>query len=750
MLPRLRPARSLGTSVPLTKSRSLFKFFAPAALLSFLLAISQAAGAEGKGGASEVDFLVQVLVLIVVGRVLGEVMQRLGQPAVMGQLLAGVLLGPSVLGALAPDIQHVLFPPRPEQKAMLNAVSELGILMLLLLTGMETNLELVSRVRRTALSISLSGIIVPFACGFALGETLPAAMLPHPEMRLITSLFLGTALSISSVKIVAMVVREMGFTRRNVGQLIIASAIIDDTIGWMIIAVTFSLALHGSVDFWALAQTLVGAALFLVFSFTLGHRFVFHLIRWSNDELETEGAVIAIILSITAVLALITNFIGVHTVLGAFVAGILIGQSPILTKRIEEQLRGLIVALFAPVFFGLAGLGADLTILRDPSMILLTAGLVAVASFGKFAGAFIGGQIGGISRAESLALACGMNARGSTEVIVATIGLSIGALSESLYTMIVAMAVLTTMAMPPMLRWSLSRLTISDQERERLARESFDEKGFVANLERLLIAADDSTNGQLAARVAGVVAGPRGMPVTVLDLTDESELESATVSVAVSEHAAQASPEAVSPEVIAKRPNGQEATAVSAEARNGYDLLIVGLHPALTDSSGFQRRLIRIADEFPGPVAITLARGLLANDPRRTVPEFLVPVTGTETSLRGADFAFALARGLGAKVTAIHIPFGRQSSARRAGVGRLGRADRAVIKAVRQLGEHYGVPVKTKIRPEESAESAILGEAEGKLIVMGVTRRPGDTLTFGHVSEAILVTHEQPVIFLMT
>jgi nucleotide-binding universal stress UspA family protein len=165
---------------------------------------------------------------------------------------------------------------------------------------------------------------------------------------------------------------------------------------------------------------------------------------------------------------------------------------------------------------------------------------------------------------------------------------------------------------------------------------------------------------------------------------------------------------------------------------------------------GFQRRLIRIADEFAGPVAITLARGVLAEDPRRTVPEFLVPVTGTETSLRGADIAFALARGFGAKVTALHIPLGRQSSARRAGVGRLGRADPAVIKAVRQLAEHYGVPVKTKIRTGASAVSAILQEAEGKLIVMGVTRRSGDTLTFGHVSEAILVRHEQPVIFFMS
>src|SRR3954465_7867317 len=157
-------------------------------------------------GPSEVVFLVQIVVLLLVGRLLGEAMQRIGQPAVMGQLIAGILLGPSVFGALWPEAQHAVFPPAREQKAMIDAVSQLGILMLLLLTGMETDLGLVKKVRRAAFSVSVAGIAVPFVCGFTLGEFLPEGMLPRPELRLITSLFLGTALSISSVKIVAMVV----------------------------------------------------------------------------------------------------------------------------------------------------------------------------------------------------------------------------------------------------------------------------------------------------------------------------------------------------------------------------------------------------------------------------------------------------------------------------------------------------------------------------------------------------------------
>src|SRR5439155_21303884 len=139
---------------------------------------------------------------------------------------------------------------------------------------------------------------------------------------------------------------------------------------------------------------------------------------------------------------------------------ILIGESPILTRHIDGQLRGLILAFFMPIFFGMAGLTTDLTILKDSALLLMTLGLIAIASIGKFAGAFIGGEIGGLTRREALALACGMNARGSTEVIIATIGLSMGALSQDLFTIIVAMAVATTMAMPPMLRWALRRVPI--------------------------------------------------------------------------------------------------------------------------------------------------------------------------------------------------------------------------------------------------------------------------------------------------
>src|SRR5204862_1755319 len=180
------------------------------------------------------------------------------------------------------------------------------------------------------------------------------------------------------------------------------------------------------------------------------------------------------------------------TVLGAFIAGILIGESPILTAQIDEQLRGVTAGLFMPVFFGLAGLSTNLTILIEPRLALLTLGLIAIASIGKAAGALAGGWLGGLSLPQCLALATGMNARGSTEVIVASIGLSMGVLNENLFTMIVAMAFITTTAMPPTLRWALNRLPVEEDERRRVTREEIDAQGLLASLERVLVVIDDS------------------------------------------------------------------------------------------------------------------------------------------------------------------------------------------------------------------------------------------------------------------
>ena len=753
-------------------------------------------GSSGSGD-SEGLLIAEIVLLLLTGRILGEGMQRLGQPALMGNLLAGLALGPSLFGALWPEAQTFLFPSDPAQKAMIDGLSQAGILFLLLLTGMETDVKLVAKAKGAAIAISLAGIALPFACGFALGEFLPDSLMPEmPGGRLVPALFLGTALSISSIKIVAMVVREMHFMRRNLGQVIVATAIMEDTAGWVIIAITFGIAGAGKVDALELARTVGGVALFMAFCFTAGRWLVFSAIRWVNDTFRGDFPVVTAIIVIMGVMALITQLLGIRTVLGAFMAGVLIGQSPILTDHIQQQLRGMITAFFMPIFFGLSGLAADLTILKDPMLAAITGGLVVIASIGKFSGAFVGSMIGGLKWREGVALGCAMNARGSTEVIVASIGLSMGALTQNLYTMIVTMAVITTMAMPPTLRAALSGLPMDDAERKRVERERLDEKGFVPNLERLLLAADASPVGRMAARMAGLLAGGHGMPVTILKLdadlrverkakavmeerhqehslsgaardTDSAQKDmtgAQSTSQSAAEQAAdplarelktgakasaaktrkdEAEPDPEKVHLTTRLPVDEPADVVRDEARKGYDLLFIGMEEARDKDGNIAPEIAELAAGFDGPLALLSGHGGNAAVRLSARTHILLPVNGSPASRRAAEVGFVLARATGARVCGLYVS---QTDGR----SRTRSREEGVLKDMAQLAERYGVRFATCISRRRGAAEAILKEARTgyDMIVMGVSPRTGEELFFGNTATMVFRDWENSLLII--
>ncbi len=707
--------------------------------------------------ASETLMLAQVVVLVIFGRILGEILFRLGQPSIVGQILAGIILGPSVLGLILPQVETALFPVAGEQAAMLNGISQLGILFLLLLAGMETDLSLAYRLRRKAVTVSLSGIAVPFVCGFGLGLLLPEALLPDPNKRLVAALFLGTALSISSLKIVATVVREMNFMRRNVGQLIVASAVIDDTVGWVIIAITLGIATTGSVAFAPLAVTVLGTAIFLALAFTIGRRAAFELIRWTNDNLHSDLPVTTAIIGLMGVLALITAGLGIQTVLGAFIAGLLIGQSPILTRQIDEQLRGLTTALFMPVFFGLTGLHTDLRVLLDPLTALLAVGLILVASLGKFGGAFLGAELSGLNRREALAMAFGMNARGSTEVIVASIGLSVGVLDQRLFSVIVTMAIVTTLIMPPTLRWALARLPLSAEEKQRLERETFeDEDSFLSGHERILLVVDPSPNGRLASALSGYLAGLRNMPVTVLELLADDPpanakpkpLDQVKVAskeaIAIAQEADETRGDTI--HVEARLEPGDLEKSIAAEVEKGHDLLFLGIKPLTAERGGYDNRAKTALDSFKHSVILVTARGALNRNPE-TALRILVPVTGDQRSMRAVELASIIAKANGASVTAIYVQVGDDVTERpRATM-------RDIFERVQEIGENYGTRIKTISSDSGNRELAILTHARRgryNLVLLGVARRAGEALSFGSLADTLLETSDRSLAFFVT
>ena len=724
-----------------------------------------ALGRSGDGLAADhttAIFVAELILLLFFGRLIGEAMTRIGQPAIFGQLLAGVLLGPSVFGLLLPEFRAVVFPNTPALKSMIDAVSQIGILLLLLLTGMETNLALVTRRRRAVVSTSLMGIAIPFVCGVALAYLLPAELIPSPGARLVTALFLGTALSISSVKIVAMVLMEVGAIRRDLGQLILATAILDDTLAWVIIAVISGIAAHGSVSLADVGSSLALTAIFLAASLTVGRRLVARVILWCNDNLTIEMPVISAILVITLSMALMTELIGVHTALGAFIAGMLIGQSPILTEHIEDELRGFIIAFFSPVFFAVAGLGMDLRTLFDPTLALFTLAIILVASIGKFLGALVGGKLGGLTGLESLALATGLNARGSTEVIIASIGLSMGVLSNQLYTMIVAMAVVTTMIMPPTLRYMMARVPLREEEARRLDKEEAEQNQIVPRMERALVLADDSANGHWTTSLAGLFTGSLQVLTTVLHqppaagtiekassrnrLTDAMRTALDRGPPAASQETASGTRLPV--EQLLQARTVAVADGLEKEAAKGYSIAFVGVdEPVLSDAPRFEARLQRLVAAFDGPLAIMVNGGRA--DPATGPLDILIPTGGSSDARLATEVALALAAASHGKLTALHVFDPSEDTLLLRGRAR--RLGISMLLDVHRLGKRGGVPVRgltaTNHHPEtEIHRAAFRGRYD--LIVLGTSLRQGDTKFLSSRTLSLVQKLRSPVLLI--
>jgi nucleotide-binding universal stress UspA family protein len=420
-----------------------------------------------------------------------------------------------------------------------------------------------------------------------------------------------------------------------------------------------------------------------------------------------------------------------------------------------------------PVFFGLAGLSTNLRVLIDMNLLLLTGVLIAIASLGKFSGAFLGGRLGGMSWAESLALGCGMNARGSTEVIVASIGLSMGALSQDLFTMIVAMAVVTTMSMPPMLRWALARLPLRPDEQARLERDEFEAQGFLPSIERLLVAVDASPSGQFASRLVGLLAGLRRIPTTVLhfDATAGSlpggarqaertkEVLAESAEAVDEDRSAEAGGNAVD---ITTRVEVPGEAAIMAEAKKGYDLLFIGREPA-SEGDMFHGQISRSAIGFAGAFAVAIARGGHRRDPSGTPLNILAAVTGTTVSRQGAELGIALAQASQGSVTALYVAGAqkkRRSWRRQVGaaIAPQSGAD-AIVREIVRLGDRYDVEVKGVVRRARATEDAILRQLKSgghNLLVMGVRPRSGGQLSFGQVPAELLERAECSLLFIAT
>lgn len=411
-------------------------------------------------------FLLQVGLLLLLALVFGRIARRLGMPAVVGELFVGVLLGPSFLAHVAPGLSTWLFPQDSAQFHLLDAVGQIGVLLLVGITGIHMDMGLIRRRGATAAGVSAGGLLVPLAFGVGAGFLLPATLIPAGTETLVFALFLGVAMCVSAIPVIAKTLMDMGLLHRNVGQLTLAAGMIDDAFGWFMLSIVSAMATTGL----RAGNVLVSFACLVavvVFALTVGRPLVRHAFRLTSRNEEDPGPPVATAAVLLVLAAAATHAMGLEAVFGAFVCGILIGSAGGIDPARLAPLRTVVLSGFAPIFFATAGLRMDLTSLADPMVLLAGLAILAVAIIGKFVGAYAGARASKLNKWEALALGAGLNARGVIEVVVAMVGLRLGILSVEVYTIIVLVAIVTSLMAPPILRWSMARVEQTAEEELR-------------------------------------------------------------------------------------------------------------------------------------------------------------------------------------------------------------------------------------------------------------------------------------------
>lgn len=416
--------------------------------------------------------LLQLALLLVVARAGALLSRLLGLPAVVGELAAGIVLGPSVLGHYAPHAFELIFPRDAAQMNLLEVVGTLGMVLLLLLTGLETDLRLLRNLGRAALVASAMGMLVPFAMGYGLGMLMPETYLAQPDRRVLFSAFLATAMAISAMPVIAKILMDLDLTRRNVGLVILSAGVVDDTAGWLILSVIAGAATQGgAVKLGGLALTVL-----LMSAFLLGMAILFYplmrVVMRLVTRLESADTDLVLIVATTLVCAALTESIGIHAVFGAFVCGTVLRQLPDLEQETVHRLESFVFSILAPVFFGIVGLKVDLWTLAGAGGGQMLGIVLAIACLGKLVGCTIGSLWGGLQFWEALSIAVAMNARGAMELVVASIGLSLGILNQQMFSIIVVVAISTSFMAPLALRLTMRQVKMTDEEARRLLVEA--------------------------------------------------------------------------------------------------------------------------------------------------------------------------------------------------------------------------------------------------------------------------------------
>ncbi len=692
-------------------------------------------------------FLVQLLLLVGVARVFGWAFRRLGQPAVVGELLAGVVLGPSVFGQVAPDAFDWVFSDSGVSSVTFG-LAWLGVIMLLVVIGFETNLGIISKFKAAALMSAGGALLIPLAVLIPLSFVVPESFVGAGIERPIFAGFFALALSVAALPVVAKILLDLDLIRRNFAQVTLAAGMTMDSVGWLALAALAGVAQDG-FQLGRLAGSFLGLVAFVLFAATAGRWVLDRMFRMvMGREIGATAAAVSITLVAALIGGAVTQALHLEAIIGAFVVGVVASATRHQLPQVRSVLETMTAAFFAPIFFAFSGLRVDIGLL-DSTAFVWAAGLIVASVLLKLVGAAVGGWFGGIRGREALALGSGLSALGAVGIVVAIVGLNLGVVSETGYTVMILAALVTSMIAPQMLKAVVRRWEIPPEEAERLQREKLRASSELLGGRRILIPTRGGANSAYAARLIAAIFPEAEVTVIVVDLAPRSwwrrlmrrtDGDSGDPSEIVAE--------LDSPRVLSRLAK-DPAAAIAAEARLGYDLIVLGATETGegTFNTVIDRILARV--EIPSIVVRFPAPSIEKGLPR----SILVPVTASRSARASEEFAYSLAKSASSEVLALHVVNRPESdgimlsgSPIEAGV----EAGRALVATAAAFGDRLGVQVSTDVLAAPQAEEAIIKVANSgahDLLVLGTNPRMfGDRPFFGHRVTYILEEARIPVV----
>jgi len=460
--------------------------------------------------------LLQILIILAVCRMVGSLFKKIGQPTVIGEILAGIILGPSLLGSLFPDIYAFLFPE--ESFSNIQILSQIGLILFMFTIGMELDMKEVRKRWQDTLLISHAGTIVPFVLGMVVAYFIYAQYASEHTPFLSFALFIGIALSITAFPVLARIIQERGLTRSHLGTISLASAANGDITAWCLLAAIVAYAQAGTMQS-ALYNVLFSALYALLMLFVV--RPVLKIVGnlYHNKEV-VDKSLAAVMFFILIASAYITEILGLHALFGAFVAGIIMPENTKFRKIMSDKVEDVSLALLLPLFFVYTGLRTEIGLIAGAEMWLLCGLFILVAIIGKFGSTFVAARFSGETWKDSLYLGALMNTRGLMELVVLSIGLEMNILPQPIFVMLVLMTLVTTFLTTPLI--AFIRFCFKTSERKKQQREDMQK----TDVFKVLLSFGRASNGQVMLDLAHQMfsSGKKRLELTALHLTVGSDI----------------------------------------------------------------------------------------------------------------------------------------------------------------------------------------------------------------------------------